>query len=219
MAIIYTGTWSSFTQEQFEDVISHSNGILKNLHVIWDTYPGLYYSGWIFCLGEGTDTKIAAYCVTENNYACGYAGNGLTYGAYARYFNMQKCKLMTTGSAISMTSITNDGLSRIGMVIALDSTGDVCVISSKDAQDIRNGPCIVSRDDKYQIATFNGNTSDSFGQITLENIPSPWVYSPPRKLVDVYFASTNPTIGDGPVQHDNERYYCIGGGIFAKDYL
>ena len=221
MALMYTGAWNAFTAEQFEDIISHSNGIMKNLHVVWDTHPGLWYAGWRFCLGEGTDTPIAAYCVTENNYTCAWAGTGTTFGAYARYFNMQQCRLLTTGSMISMTSIGNDGLSRIGFVIAVDSGGDVCTIASKDAQDIRNTPYIVSRDTIYPGAgvIYYGNTANSFGQISLEKIPSPWQYSTPRELVDVFYASTNPTIGDGPVEHEGEKYYCIGGGIFAKDYL
>lgn len=219
MAIVYTGTWSAFTQEQFDDIFSHSDGKLKELHVVWEAYHGLNVGGWIFYLG---DSPVAGYAVSDNNYAAGVTVKGDWYGAYARYFNMQQARFVATGKAISMTSITNEGLSRIGVIITLDSKGDICTIVSKDAQDIRNTPYVVSSDPLYPAspAMYAGNTSTSFGQITLERIPAPWQFTEEhRELEDVYYASTNMEIADGPVIHDSEKFYCIGGGLMLRDYL
>lgn len=230
MAIEYTGTiaynTSSFTQDQFSDVFSHSSGVLSTLHAAWGTVYGSV-DGWNFYLGSGTDHRVAYIGIGSGSgrvFVGALDVNGSAYGGDIPP-SSGNIRMATSGKAISFMNLQNDGTaayagtSLYGFILALDDTGEICTIVSNGTKAIRNDPIIVSQNSLYSKSVYGGNTATGFGQITLERIPSAQPYATPRYVKDVYFASTNPTISDGAIEHGGNKFYCIGGGIILRDYL
>lgn len=220
MAITYTEVWNTFTQEQFDDVFSHSTGILSTIHAEWGVATGSL-AGWNFYIGEGTDNQIGYFAI-GNRLNTGVIPDSSLYavGAYV-YAVTGYMKIVSTGSAVAVVNVDASGNSYYGFIFALDNSGNLVMIASNQANMIRTNPYIVSRSKFYLQSgvTYGGNTSESFGQIALENIPSPQYDEPPKEIKDVYFASTNTSLTDREIEYGGDKFYCIAGGIVMKDYL
>ena len=217
MAKMYSGTWSSFTSEQIEDVLSGLEGALSDLHIVWGNVPGRTSPGWIFYLGDSTDNHVAFFQIGNKLYEYAGNGNSLIFGGNVST-SSSKCRIVGTERAVAFTNIDANGVSRLGFVITEDSEGDICTIIAGGTRQISNCPLVVPRNAAYLTEIqYGGTTTTDFNCVALNRFPVPSFSKGVRCTPYVAFAHATMEMADGEVFLNGKNWYCLGGCWYLYD--
>lgn len=215
MAIVYEGPWNGFTQDQFADVFSNASGKLQSVAVTWENLPQLTIDGWNF-YDENSDDF--AFFGLGNQLHARALGGVSYYGAYVGAAS-SNAKLVGTRNAVAFMNTDANGRSVYGIIIALDTNGDLAVIVSSGSNPIWNSPYVVRNHIRYISAiSLNITASDQFNETSFETVPVPALYDSPRKCTDVMFAHATTTDSDGEIVLNGTKWYSIGGALMLRDY-
>lgn len=221
-------TWT-IGQSSLADALNGSTGALvyaglTGLHAEGGTVPGTFVDSVNIYNGTGT---------TGNFLAC-FALGGSTDKAFVRAssdggthlfgtdesWHGTTIKVIATKSAVAITNIDGDNISKIGLVIAKDNSDNICCVLPTVASSNFANPAVVPLDALYTTSvTLNATTSIGFGSTSLSKIPVPSFDGSAKFMPDVSFALSAQQIVDSEVTLDGLRYYMIGGSLWLKDTI
>lgn len=217
MAKMYSENWSSFTDEQFADILSGLDGALSDLHIVWGNVPGRTSPGWIFYIGDSTDNTVAFFQIGNKLYEYADNGNSKIFGGNVNSAS-SRCRIVGTERAVSFTNIDANGVSRYGLCITEDSEGGICTIIAGGTRQISNFPIIVPINNAYlNEIQYGGTTTTDFNCVALNRFPVPSFGNGVRCTPYVAFAHATMEMADREVFMNGKNWYCIGGCWYLYD--
>lgn len=220
MAIVNVSGWSQLTATVFDAAFAHAGGTLATIHADVGAASGTV-TGFIFFVGDGTTNRIAGFAIGGANAKCFVnarsQSSGNDFGGSAAKAS-DNVRIVATKSAVAVTNIDANGVSKMGIIFTTDNNGNLCcVLCGDDLQTLAN-PAIVPRDSLYTSKIqYVATTNNEFGATALALIPVPSFDGSAKYLPACAFAHAVQYLIDGSVTLGNQFWYSIGGSWYILD--
>lgn len=219
--ITYSG---AAMQAAVNDALAYAGGAFAaELHTGLGTIPGTNIENCLFVHeGPHTVNPLMWFGIGGGTLRC-------STGAYSdatHPFGSQKLsppswnvRVIATKCGIAVSLLDADGnCADEATVIARDSTGAFCCLTTGADGGGFESPAVVPRDSLYTVQTVYHSTTDlNFGCTALSLLPVPTLDGSAKHLPDLLFAQAAQLAGDGSVLLNGEQYYALGGSWYLRD--